>query len=220
MDIGGVILHSLFTHSFTCEEGCKRYTMEVASPTRPGDRLATSVWRMMAIKGLDEIWLITRDQDVKLVLNNRKAHSFPNVHHVFILVLMSWLRVAGGVEVVVFYFSSVQRSQSRHNWFKYAIVDRKKDPDKSLIVCSTVPTRVIHFRPFIHPLILHTSLLGHHGIAIFRNYPHLRETRRKCASCRSRPSWACYLPETCAAGIVVDVAEKESRLGEEPCAVA
>lgn len=33
-------------------------------------------------------------------------------------------------------------------------------------------------------------------------------------------SWACYLPETCAAGIVVDVAEKESRLGEEPRAVA
>ncbi|CRL21495.1 unnamed protein product [Penicillium camemberti] len=55
MDIGGVILHSLFTRSSTCEDGCKICTMEVASSTRPGDRSATSVWRMMAIEGLDEI---------------------------------------------------------------------------------------------------------------------------------------------------------------------
>lgn len=40
IDIGGVVLHGLFTQFYMREEGYKRCTMQVASPTRPDDRLA------------------------------------------------------------------------------------------------------------------------------------------------------------------------------------
>ena len=85
MDFGGTIIHGLFSWNTAAHgilkilggskpENLKEFQARFASPVKPGDKLATEIWRAGTIQdGSEEIRFCTKSQSGKIVLSNGRA---------------------------------------------------------------------------------------------------------------------------------------------------